>query len=970
MQKNIHLFFFLLFSLFSIAYGAESDHYTIIKDENPVHILTPSIAKRETVKIRLSNGLEALLISDPGLDKSGAGIAVEAGSWQNPKKHLGMAHFLEHLLFLGTKKYPDEAGYARFLDEHGGMRNAFTENDRTVYMFSVNNDSFAEALDQFSRFFIDPLFNPSGVARESHAIDQEYAKNLQNDNWRLYHVRKALENPLHPDSDFSIGNLNTISKISPDVVRQWYEDHYSANLMHLVIYSTLPMDKLKELVVTDFSPIKNKHFTPPNIEETLFTDKYKENIIYIVPYQNIRELVLQWEISDKYQYDAKTVAYVLGYEDSNSLLELLKNEGLAEELSTGSSLQRPRILFTLDIALTDKGVQEVDRVIKYCYEAIARLKKENIPQALYNEMKQLATIAYEYQSREDVFSAVMSDAEKMVDEPIATYPLKTVIPTKYDPKDIQDLLNQLTPENCLYFVLAKQELTHVVPTTKEPWMQAEYAIVPIKKSTLLDWKNAEPNPKITLPPINPFVPEHLSLIETPTEIHSSVLAKPELILMDEHSKLYYAEDMRYLIPKVAASFRIHTAAKKPGNAKLAALTDLYLKALDYMLSPISYQGLLADLHFSTQPIEDGLSISIYGYSEKASLFFKEMLKSLKSLNLSEEDFLILKDSLQKEYANTSLDPPLQQSQEILKSILYENFITDEKRALALANVSREDMIKFVNTLYAKTYTECLIYGNINKDDALALNQDLQSILSSTPLPTGSIAKRKVLQLNPENGPYSYTKEIEQYGNATLLLIQDGCYSLKKRSALQILSKGLEAPFFDELRTKQQTGYLVNSFNQEIERELCALFFVQSNTHDTVSLLSRFELFFENNLKNFTSTAFSEERFQTIRDAQVIELSKSPKSLLEMTAKLEVLAFDYDGNFNFLEDRIQSLRELSYDEFTSFAKEFLGRSNHRRLGILVNGILPKENDLRYTNVSFKRLRKSGTYFTAEENLCPK
>jgi insulysin len=68
------------------------------------------------------------------------------------------------------------------------MSNAFTAAEHTNYYFGVNPSNLAEALDQFARFFIDPLLSRDAVDREAHAVDSEHAKNLQNDAWRSQEV--------------------------------------------------------------------------------------------------------------------------------------------------------------------------------------------------------------------------------------------------------------------------------------------------------------------------------------------------------------------------------------------------------------------------------------------------------------------------------------------------------------------------------------------------------------------------------------------------------------------------------------------------------------------------------------------------------------------------------------------------------------------------------------------------------------
>src|SRR5690606_32633993 len=91
-----------------------------IKDDTSIHILSPTFAKRQTAKAELKNGLQAYIVSDPELNQSGAALTVLAGSWDDLDEHPGIAHFLEHMLFLGTEKYPKEAEYRSHIQSNGG----------------------------------------------------------------------------------------------------------------------------------------------------------------------------------------------------------------------------------------------------------------------------------------------------------------------------------------------------------------------------------------------------------------------------------------------------------------------------------------------------------------------------------------------------------------------------------------------------------------------------------------------------------------------------------------------------------------------------------------------------------------------------------------------------------------------------------------------------------------------------------
>ena len=94
--------------------------------------------------------------------------------------------------------------------------NAYTSDQCTVYMFSINSDAYNEALDRFAHFFIDPSLTSSGLDREQHAVDQEFARSFENDDWRTEMVLKELGNPNHPNSQFSCGNVQTLHGITSE----------------------------------------------------------------------------------------------------------------------------------------------------------------------------------------------------------------------------------------------------------------------------------------------------------------------------------------------------------------------------------------------------------------------------------------------------------------------------------------------------------------------------------------------------------------------------------------------------------------------------------------------------------------------------------------------------------------------------------------------------------------------------------
>jgi hypothetical protein len=109
---------------------------------------------REYRWLKLSNEMQVMLVSDPTCDYAAAAMDVGVGSASDPEELPGLAHFLEHMLFLGTTKYPREDEYTSYVEQHGGASNAFTAHEDTHYYFDVQHPFLSGSLDRFAQFFL------------------------------------------------------------------------------------------------------------------------------------------------------------------------------------------------------------------------------------------------------------------------------------------------------------------------------------------------------------------------------------------------------------------------------------------------------------------------------------------------------------------------------------------------------------------------------------------------------------------------------------------------------------------------------------------------------------------------------------------------------------------------------------------------------------------------------------------------
>eukprot|EP00008_Paramoeba_atlantica_P012445 CAMPEP_0201483010 /NCGR_PEP_ID=MMETSP0151_2-20130828/7248_1 /ASSEMBLY_ACC=CAM_ASM_000257 /TAXON_ID=200890 /ORGANISM="Paramoeba atlantica, Strain 621/1 / CCAP 1560/9" /LENGTH=362 /DNA_ID=CAMNT_0047865955 /DNA_START=91 /DNA_END=1176 /DNA_ORIENTATION=+ len=341
----------------------------------------PKKEKRPHDVFFLENGLQVTIVSDDTADQAAAALDVRVGALCDPWEIQGMAHFLEHMLFLGTEKYPDENSYSSFLQENGGHSNAYTAAESTNYYFDVVHNKLEEALDRFSQFFISPLFTESATDRERNAIESEFSKNLQNDVRRFNQLLKSLVNQSHPYSKFSTGNMQTLKTDTEekgiDVRERLFEFHkkyYSSSIMKLAVVGRDPLPVMKEWVTQKFSPIKNLKITPPYPPWKIDGDEDSivkgappiilpgdlNKLIRMVPIKDLRLLRLLFPIPPQrgqYRKDpGHYVAHLLGHEGKGSVLSVLKERNLATQLSAGVTLSQPDFsFFSVKVSLSELG---------------------------------------------------------------------------------------------------------------------------------------------------------------------------------------------------------------------------------------------------------------------------------------------------------------------------------------------------------------------------------------------------------------------------------------------------------------------------------------------------------------------------------------------------------------------------------------------------------------------------------------
>ncbi|KAH7377163.1 Metalloenzyme, LuxS/M16 peptidase-like protein [Plectosphaerella cucumerina] len=345
----------------------------------------PSIAAHQAA---LRRAVECvLLVHDPDIDKASAALDCYVGSFSDEDDMPGMAHAVEHLLFMGTKKYPVSARPA---------------NDEEPT--DENPSALKGALDRFAQFFIELLFLASAVDRELHVVDSENRKNLQDDAWRMRQLEKSLSNPNHPYCHFSTGNFEVL-KTQPesrgidvlDRLMEFYAKHYSANRMKLVIMGREPLGVLENWARDFFSAVPDKNLAQNRWEdEELFRKSDLGVQIFAKPIMDFRQLLLCFPFLDEeYLFESQPSRYIshlIGHTGPGSI----KSKGWANGLRASARPVCPGTII---------------------FQYISMLRETPPPKWIFDEQKGMSDIDFKFKQKTPA-STFTSEISSVMQKPL------------------------------------------------------------------------------------------------------------------------------------------------------------------------------------------------------------------------------------------------------------------------------------------------------------------------------------------------------------------------------------------------------------------------------------------------------------------------------------------------------------------------------------------------------------------------
>ncbi|KAM6921752.1 nardilysin b isoform 2-T2 [Xenentodon cancila] len=886
--------------------------------------------------------------------QAAAALCVGVGSFSDPEELPGLAHFLEHMVFMGSEKYPAENGFDAFLKKHGGSDNASTDCERTIFQFDVQRKYFREALDRWAQFFICPLMIEDAVDREVEAVDSEFQLARPSDSHRKEMLFGSLAKPGHPMSKFYWGNAQTL-KQEPKLkqintyerLRDFWRRHYSAHYMTLAVQSRETLDTLEEWVREIFTKVPNNSEPQPDFshQQQPFDTPAFTKLYRVVPVRKVHALTISWAVPPQGKYyrvkPLHYISWLIGHEGAGSILSLLRKKCWALALfggnsETGFDQNSTYSIFSISITLTDQGFQNFYQVIHLVFQYLKMLQTLGPQQRIYEEIQKIEANEFHYQEQMDPIEFVENICENMQLFPKQDFLTGDQLMFEYDPQVIGPVLMLLTPCRANLLLLSPEN-QGLCPLT-ENWFGTRYSCEDIPEEWLQLWTGElEPNPDLHLPAENKFIATDFAL-KVPDCPDTEF---PVKIVNDQRGCLWYKKDNKFKIPKAYIRFHLVSPLiqKSPENL---VLFDLFVNVLAHNLAEPAYEADVAQLEYKLVAGEHGLVIRLKGFNHKLPLLLKLIVDHLADFSTEPAVFSMFTEQLKKAYFNMLIKPDRLGKDVRLLILEHCRWSVIQKYQVLNDCLSVEHLMTFVTALKAELYVEGLVQGNFTSAESKEFLQFFTEKLQFQPPPANFPVSFQVVEL-PEKHHLCKVKSLNK-GDANsevTVYYQSGLKTLRDHALMELMVMHMEEPCFDFLRTKETLGYQVYPTCRNTSGVLG--FSVTVETQATKFSSEFVEGKIEEFLECFGQrlSALSEEAFRTQVTA-LIKLKECEDAHLGEEVDrnwFEVVTQQYV--FHRLHKEIEVLKRFTLEDLVSWFLEHQGRS--RKLSVHVVGFGVEEND---------------------------
>lgn len=389
----------------------------------------------------LPNGLTLITVNLPHLDSVTILVAVGAGSRYETKNTNGISHFLEHMFFKGSKKYPTAEEIATIVDGIGAINNAATDKEVTYYWIKSASKHIEISSDILSSMVKESLLAQEEIEREKGVIVEElrmFRDSPSKRVWELYERLQYGDQPLGWDIG---GEEITVNSLTRKDMTSYIDSLYSPKNMVLLYVGKLPVD-YEKLAQKYFLDLPKRSAFPFGPYKKIKQTKPRVDVFYKATDQaNLILGVEGFDRNDKKRYAAKVLACILGEGMSSRLfIQVRERRGLAYNVGVYHGSYKDTGAFTAYAGLKLEKVYEGLEVIKAELERVAA---EKVTDEELIKSKEMIRGRIAIQSESTNFLAEYFGTNFVLDRKIETFEEILEKIDKVTKEDLQELASEL-----------------------------------------------------------------------------------------------------------------------------------------------------------------------------------------------------------------------------------------------------------------------------------------------------------------------------------------------------------------------------------------------------------------------------------------------------------------------------------------------------------------------------------------------
>ncbi|EWH08239.1 peptidase, M16 (pitrilysin) family protein [Catenovulum agarivorans DS-2] len=847
---------------------------------------------RQYKSIWLDNGLQVVLVSDPNAANSVASLSVGAGSAQDPIELPGLAHFLEHLIWTASEQYPIPNLLKSLVEQNAGYTNAFTQINNTQYFFAIDNANFSEALKMLSAAISKPLLFAELTDKEITAVDNEWHRAKQNDNFISHRVLANIFNSNHSLSRFTMGNRQTLTAHSNKQLKQallrFHQQYYSANLMKLVIAGNQPISELVKLAKQTFSSVPNRNSQIVHDKNAWYSEEHLGREVFVKRKAQGHELSLNFFLpkSDNWQKRSfQYIAQLLNSSEKGALKQQLESKGW---ISNYASYAIPDAfshtgLVSLNVTLTEAGTIQTEQIIAAFFAFTKLILEQGINESYYAAMQKPMHRSWLEYKQPDLVWLVNQIASLLHTMPTKDVLAEGYLALDFDPIEITNILSGLTPENMLLWHLSNhEEVEHDLD-----YAIGGYRVQKLTSERMDSWKKT--NLVLNLPAIETQKVESQNVevvdsLAKPTELTLTETAAVSAWLI--HSQKFPGDTsgvlrLRLQTPDVLAT---------PKNLVMAHLINNFLKNENQAIKERAFK--LDGISIDDRSNNHGMTeLALFGNTQKQTKYALQLIDNFTTLTFEQS-------AIEREvepYVNSLRNETYNQTPAQLHSYLAQNLsmppvhFTNKQRIDALLSITVADLEAFHKKMLSNNFVEIMAGGFYSKVQIQKFAQNIRGKLGPS-----SMKQPWVYEINYLPRSNSILAESDLENNGLLDIYVYPIYSEKVEIQLTLLNYLLAPSAFNSLRTQQQLGYVVDSQVVKVFDLPSIGILIESNEVELIKLKSATNQFLQAFSKPLTNVSAAE--FEQLKVALLAHYNKQPANLIE---EMNVYMYDwYQGKLGY------------------------------------------------------------------------